>query len=54
MGVDAAVARLDVADTLLELGRREEARRFAGDAREVLETAGYVQALDRATSVGLR
>jgi hypothetical protein len=50
MAVDAAVARLDVAEALLELGRRAEAHRSAGDAREVLERVGYLQALARATS----
>jgi class 3 adenylate cyclase/tetratricopeptide (TPR) repeat protein len=50
MAVDAAVARLDVAEALFELGRRADARRSATDACEALERVGYLQALARATA----
>jgi len=51
MSVDAAVARLDVAEALFELGRDAEARRSATDASEALERVGYLQALARATEL---
>jgi len=54
MAVDSAVAGVDLAGALLELGHVAEARRSAGAAREVLESVGYLQELVRATSGGLQ
>jgi hypothetical protein len=51
MAVDAAVVRLDVAEALLALGRRDEARAAAAAAGEVLERVGYVREVSRASAL---
>ena len=51
MAVDAAVVRLDVAEALLALGRRDEARAAVAAAREALERVGYVREVSRASAL---
>ncbi len=48
MAVEAALAGLDATQALIAAGRHDEARSIATRAREPLERAGYVRALDRA------
>ena len=51
MAVDAAVVRLDVAEALLALGRRDEAHAAVAAAREALERVGYVREVSRASAL---
>ncbi len=54
MSVDSAVARLDVADALVELRRNEEAVALASAALDVLARVGYRQPAARATAIAGR
>ena len=48
MAVDAAIARLDAAETLTGLGHVDDASRTLADALPALQRAGFKQALTRA------
>jgi hypothetical protein len=48
MAVDAAIARLDTAETLTSLGHFDDASRTLADALPALQRAGFKQALTRA------